>query len=235
MTPGSGSHGTPQPHGSGLLLWGHSLATLPQPHQLACLWPEELARAQRFAFERHRRRYLAARCALRERLAQHTGIAARDLHIAEGPFGKPYLAGVPGCHFNLSHSEDWALIGLSGDSEIGVDIEMLRPMADAASLAQTHFTALETAACMALEGQARDALFLRVWTRKEACLKAFGTGLSMPLRELPVGVGADAQATQFSIDLPTGRMVVELRSIAWGASLVGAVAKILKSGGPAQD
>lgn len=217
---------------SGMHLWWHALATLPQPHQLACLSPQELARAGRFAFDRHRRRYLAARCALRERLAQHTGIAARDLQLAEGPLGKPFLAQMPPCYFNLSHSEDWALIGLSDESEIGVDIEMLRPMADAASLAQRHFTPLEAAACMALEGEARDAAFLRVWTRKEACLKAVGTGLGMSLRDLPVGVG-DAQATPLFIDLPAGRMLVALRSISWGGCLVGAVAKMLASGGAA--
>lgn len=211
---------------NGVYLWRHGLAALPPPDQLACLSPLELARAERFVFDRDSRRYLAARCALRERLARHLGITAAGLSLAEGPFGKPYLAQVPACHFNLSHSEDWALIGISDASAIGVDIEMLRPMSDAVSLAQSHFTPSELAAFMALDGASRDAAFLRVWTRKEACLKAIGTGLSVAPNELEVGLGPE-DAIRLCIDLPEGPVRVVVWSIELGETLVGAVAKVV--------
>src|SRR5688572_19396774 len=112
-------------------LWLHDLRPAPGPHDIACLSRAEVARASRFLRERDRRRYLAARCALRQRLAQHLGVPAGTLRFVEGPEGKPSLADAPHCHFNLSHSEDLALLGIGVHCEIGVDIEVLRPVDDA--------------------------------------------------------------------------------------------------------
>ncbi len=211
-------------------LWVHSLAILPEPSRLACLSADELARAGRFAFERDRRRYLAARCALRERLAQHIGVAAKSLRIVEGPFGKPCLAEAPAHHFNVSHSEAVALIGISDASEIGVDIETLRPISDAVSLAQSHFTPSELASYMASDDASKDMAFLCVWTRKEACLKAIGTGLSVAPSEIDVGLGHGL--ARLCIDLPAARMHVEVRSLAPSATTLGAVARVVESNDP---
>jgi 4'-phosphopantetheinyl transferase len=207
------------------VLWLHPLHDDPAPERVALLSAEEIARAQRFVFERHRRRFLAAHCALRERLSQHTGLAPQALDMAEGPFGKPFLANAPGCHFNLSHSDDWALIGIRHAGPIGVDIELRRSVRDAEALARANFTAEEFDAFMAVPHAARDEVFLRVWTRKEALLKALGTGLSMAPASVHVGI--EKEASIVKVALPAGTVTVEVRSHDANAETMSAVASLL--------
>jgi 4'-phosphopantetheinyl transferase len=205
-------------------LWLHPLHAPPSPPEIACLSPAELARASRFLRERDRRRFLAARCALRQRLAQHLGLAAGTLRFVLGPEGKPALADGPGCHFNLSHSEDLALVAISERCEIGVDIEVLRPVDGAESLARSHFTAAEFDAFMALDEAARDEAFLRIWTRKEACLKALGTGLSVAPSSFEAGLGP--QRRDLAIERPAGAVPLSVCSIDPGVPAVAAVAAV---------
>jgi len=200
----------------------HSLQSVPGPQDIGCLSSAELARAARFLRERDRRRFLAARCALRQRLSQHLGVPAGALRFVEGPEGKPFLAEPPHCHFNLSHSEDLALVGIGDRTELGVDIETLRPVDDAQPLARSHFTAAEFDALMALDEPSRPAAFLRIWTRKEACLKALGTGLSVAPSSFEVGLEPDF--TELTIERPAGTVRLAVRSIDPGASAVAAVA-----------
>lgn len=94
-------------------------------------------------------------------------------------FGKPALAGPSRCSFNLSHSEDDAVVLIAASGEIGVDVEVLRPMRDALALAERNFSASENAELRSLPESERDHAFLTAWTRKEACLKALGSGLSI--------------------------------------------------------
>lgn len=131
----------------------------------------ERQRAARFVRPRDGRRYLASHAALRHLLG-------RREEIVIGVHGKPALASPPP-HFNLSRREGVALIGLSATHEIGVDVEPLRAMADANELAQLHFTPRERDAVARERGAAHDRAFLRCWTRKEACMKASGLGLSL--------------------------------------------------------
>ncbi|MGB5493360.1 MAG: hypothetical protein WBM97_02625, partial [Sedimenticolaceae bacterium] len=108
--------------------------------------PDEIARAGRFLRPRDRHRYLAGRAALRCLLGQYTGIDAADLPISYLPNGKPYLDidfPLGRLAFNLSHSDDLALIGLAWNTEIGVDIELIRPLEDWPSIARDCFTAVE--------------------------------------------------------------------------------------------
>ena len=158
---------------------------------LASLSSEERARATRFAFDRDRQRYLAAHVALRHVLSAATHHAVADLRFEIGPAGKPHLAGSEQYHFNLSHSDRFGLIAISLEAEIGVDLEMLRPMPDWAELVQAHFSPAEFAALeQAEDAPTRDKAFLLGWTRKEACLKAIGIGLDHDLRALQTGVSA---------------------------------------------
>jgi 4'-phosphopantetheinyl transferase len=204
----------------------HVLHDMPDATQLAWLSPRERARGDRFHFEHHRRRFLAAHCALRATLSRHTGTPPSSLQFIENPFGKPLLAGVPDCQFNLSHSDDLALLVISDTGPVGVDIEMLRPMRDALSLAEANFSASEYAEFLAVDPRVRDEVFLRVWTRKEACLKAVGIGLSQPPSS--VDVGLDAEARRLSVTLPGGRTAqLTLGSFAAAPGSLGAVAHVL--------
>ena len=140
-------------------------------------------------------------------------------------FEKPVLPIPPGWFFNISRREDWALLGISRTGEIGVDFELLHAVDKVDSLAQAHFSDAEFDAFRGLAADAKDKVFLRVWTRKEACLKAVGTGLRIEPRGLEVGLGEEV--VRLSIALPAGAASVEVRSVDSGTDSVAAIARLL--------
>jgi 4'-phosphopantetheinyl transferase len=210
----------------GLMLWRCRLDAAVDASAIASLDAGEQARAARFVHALHRRRYVAAHAALRARLADATGEAANRLQLRDDARGKPQLAHPVGWQFNLSHSEDWALVGLQrGTAPIGVDIEIVRPVEEALALADRHYTPSEQAAvAAAADGVARQRAFLRVWTRKEACLKAVGLGLRLAPSSFEAG--ADAGLSRTRLLTPEGPTEVEVRSIEPGPGLVAAVARV---------
>lgn len=135
---------------------------------------EERARAARFVFERDRRRFAGGRAALRRLLAGYGGGRAGALALGARPGGKPFLADGP--PFNLSHSAEAGLLAVGGEREVGVDLERIRPLEDLAALAASALAPAEQAAWRA--GGGDGPAFLRIWTRKEAALKALGVGLA---------------------------------------------------------
>lgn len=166
---------------------------------------EERARAESLRFPIDRQRFVAAHVALRQALCDHTGLSPAALTLATGAFGKPSLAGHPRTQFSMSHSQGLALIAIGGRGPLGADVELLRPMPDAASLATAHFTRREQDALAALPAHERDQAFLTCWTRKEACLKAIGVGLLVSPQSFEVGVTPDCR----SVELPVaGRTLV---------------------------
>jgi len=180
---------------AGCRLWRFALdGAVPATWQDA-LSPAEQARAARFMFRHDRHRYLAAHAALRQLLAEATGIAAATLSFNLAAHGKPSLAQAPALHFNLSHSHGIGALALSARAEIGVDVEVLRDMPDALALADAQFGPQEVRSLRALPaGRPRDRAFLRCWTRKEACLKAVGIGLGMDTRSFEAGLEAAPRA-----------------------------------------
>lgn len=170
-------------------VWRCDLAAMPadDPAGWAVLSLTEQTRARRFAFEHHRRRFVAAHVALRHLLADTLGERPEALVFDTGPHGKPFLPAAPRLHFNLSHSEDSALAVLSSRCEVGVDIERHRDLRDAHGLVERHFSKDEQAAWMALPVGERQSAFHEAWARKEACVKATGWGLSLPLETVNVG------------------------------------------------
>lgn len=172
----------------GVALWLVRLDTWPGALGQGLLSAEELERSRRFRFEHDQRRYVAAHVALRERIGQQLGRSPDGLSFETGVHGKPRLR-VAGWHVNLSHSADLALIGLAEGVEIGVDLEVIRPVDDARPLAESVFGPNERRTLAAMSGPARDRAFLQGWTRKEACLKALGTGLSLSPQAFEAGLG----------------------------------------------
>jgi 4'-phosphopantetheinyl transferase len=166
--------------------------------QLALLLSaEEHARAARFRFAEHARRFVVAHARLRQQLAALLNIHAADITFASGAHGKPAIAGdatQSGLEFNLSHSGSLGLVGWAWRRAIGVDIEFWRPMSDEAALVRRYFSAVEIAAYEQLEPPARSAAFFNCWTRKEAYVKAVGRGLGLPLDSFDVSLGDGAEA-----------------------------------------
>jgi 4'-phosphopantetheinyl transferase len=163
----------------------------------ALLSPDEHARAARFAFERDRWRFIGTRGALRAILSAYRGVAGSALRFEYAPSGKPSLVerGNRGwlC-FNVSHSGEMALVGVTLDCAIGVDVEHIRDDVDTAHLASRFFSAREAAALAGLPARARHEAFFACWTRKEAYLKARGDGLSLPLDGFDVSLAPGEQA-----------------------------------------
>jgi 4'-phosphopantetheinyl transferase len=140
---------------------------------------DERARAQRFVFEVHRRRFVAARAWLRERLGERLNRPAASLRFDYGPVGKPALAGEDRLRFNLSHSDRYALLAMADGLDLGVDIECVRPLSDMDALAERVFSSAERAALAAVPVDRRVEAFFAGWTRKEAYIKARGEGIAL--------------------------------------------------------
>jgi 4'-phosphopantetheinyl transferase len=163
---------------AGVRLWLVDLDRAPAgPAEADMLSEDERGRAARFHFEVHRRRFVSCRAALRRVLAAVLGLAPRDVAFVYGPFGKPALAGAGAVHFNVSHSEQWALLALSHERELGVDIERVRALDDLERLAATVFSPAERHDLARVADTARAEAFFNGWTRKEAYIKARGDGL----------------------------------------------------------
>lgn len=153
-----------------------------EPHS-ACLTADEQARAARFHFERDARHWAVGRSLLRRTLGAYLGADPSGLHFETGPFGKLSLPSSP-LRFNLSHSGSVLLIALAWDKDVGIDVEHLRSDFAAEELSALVFSPKEQAALCRVLPAERHPAFLRLWTAKEAYVKALGTGLSFPLPQL---------------------------------------------------
>jgi 4'-phosphopantetheinyl transferase len=155
---------------------------------------EELERAARFRFERDRRRFVAGRAMLRTLAGAALGVEPASLQLAAGPAGKPALRGDGGAalRINLSRSGEVGVVALQTADEVGVDVEAVRPFPAALAIARRQFAPGEYRAVRRLAPQVRDAAFFRLWTRKEAVVKAIGRGLSQPLAAFALALDAGA-------------------------------------------
>jgi len=142
---------------------------------------DEKARADRFRVTHARQQFIIAHAALRTLLAKYQQHPAHDLCFIEGERGKPVLDTChhpAPLHFNLSHSGDYALLALCRNHPVGVDIEQQNEIRDAPGLIKRFFTPVEAHALEGLSGAALLDRFYRLWTCKEALLKAEGVGIT---------------------------------------------------------
>lgn len=161
---------------------------------------EERAAADRFRRPALRNRYIAAHGGLRMLLRDRHDIPLDAQAINRNGFGKPRLTQYPELHFSISYSGHYVMMGISEGEPIGVDIEVLRPVEDAAELMDLHFTAAEQAEIRSggTLGKCVSRGFLEIWVRKEACLKAFGCGLNIPLNSVECALGDQMTTVQLS-------------------------------------
>lgn len=154
----------------------------------ALLLEDEKARGRRFVTAPLRHRFVAGRARLRTLLGKHLGLDPATLIFVENAFGKPRLADHPSLHFSLSHSGDQAVLALSEQREIGIDMERVRPL-DHLDLARRYFHPNEVATIEGVRQPEEQLLaFFRIWTLKEAVVKAVGKGLSIPLDTFEVSI-----------------------------------------------
>lgn len=145
------------------------------PADLARLNVAERARAARIKIESKRVQQAAARSALRQILGAYLGLAPEELEFEYGDHEKPAVGGLS---FNLSHTGVWALVGVMSKGIIGVDVELAEREREFALISERFFSAPERDFLLEQPEAERGAAFYRAWTRKEAYLKAWGTGLT---------------------------------------------------------
>lgn len=163
----------------------------------------ERTRAFGFHFYRDRQRYIAAHVAMRLSLCEVLDLLPAQLVISHGPNGKPMLPKDCGWGFNFSHSEDIAIIAAAPSTEtddIGIDIERTRRISKWRSLAQSTFSEVEKHSIREVPFARASQTFLRCWTRKEACVKALGTGLTISLNGFTAGVGPEEVSVHIEAD-----------------------------------
>ena len=127
------------------------------------------------------------------RLLAHYGGLAEPPVIARTGRGKPYAPALTGLDFNLSHARDHALIAIARGQPLGVDLERIDRRLDAHDLARRFFSRREADALDALGEDRRATAFLRLWTCKEAVLKALGAGISFGLDRIAFDLDAAGQ------------------------------------------
>ena len=149
---------------------------------------DEQERAQRFHFPKHRSEFVIHRARMRILLAAYLKKSPEQLVFDYSPHGKPSLDGARAFSFNLSHTEGRAALALVRAREIGIDVEQIRPQADARKIAERFFSVRERESLRAFSSEALDHAFFRCWTRKEAYIKAKGEGLSIPLHQFDVSL-----------------------------------------------
>lgn len=158
------------------------------------LSPDELVRADRLRNPQTRNRFIVGRGLLRETLACYLGLEPGSLRLAAGEHGKPHLSAEQRqselC-FNLSHAGDLALLAVSSQYELGIDLEQQKDDLPFQAMAKQFFSAREQAELFSLSPELQLDAFFRCWTRKEAYLKGYGSGFSQPANHCDVSLLPD--------------------------------------------
>ncbi len=187
----------------------------------------ERSRLQAFLQPAPARRFALCRLALRHLLG---GV----VDIALGPHGKPYCPAPGAPRFNVSHASRLALIAISHATEVGIDIEPASSFADTGAL-QARICSPAERQWLAAHPDRADAVFGRLWTRKEALLKALGTGLALAPATLDLSVQIDAEEGALDAPMSAAPETPLLRWQAlppWGDHVAAVAARVERDAGP---
>ena len=216
--------------GDEIHVWATTLAVAPDILETyaATLSPDEMARANKFKFAKHRNRFIAGRGALRAILGQYLSVGPAGLRFAYSANGKPDFAedfAGSGIHFNLAHTADLAMIAITRIGEIGVDVEGVRPVKNVDELVGRFFSPRESELFQKVPDEQKPVAFFNLWTRKEALLKATGEGItrSLSLVEVSFLPGEPARLLAISGDAVKAAQW-RLRELSPAAGFTGAIA-----------
>lgn len=154
------------------------------PRYEALLSEDERARRNRFRFAKDRRRYLVTRALVRTVLSRYAMVRPEEWVFSAGPRGRPRVfspSPAPPLEFNISHSADLVMLGVTSGRTLGIDAESLELReADIEGL-DRYFAPEESAALLRLPPVCRRRRFFELWTLKESYIKARGMGLAIAL------------------------------------------------------
>ncbi|MEX0829810.1 MAG: 4'-phosphopantetheinyl transferase superfamily protein [Nitrospirales bacterium] len=180
------------------------------------LLADERARAERYRFPHHEYQFVSTRGNLRRLLSCYSGVTAAELQVECNPQGKPRLTdpSLLPLQFNVSHTSGMALLAVTVEHAVGIDVEKIDRAVSDHDIAARYFSPRESAYLASLSPDHRTREFLTYWTCKEAYLKMRGIGLSGGLAQCeivfdPEGVKADVLLT----DEPGG--IATLNAIFW--------------------
>lgn len=169
-------------------------ACLMQPNEtvlelVETLSEDELYRVDRYRFERDKRRFIVARGLLRRILHRYLDVPVAAIRFSYGVKGKPALA-LPECNlqFNLSHSREIVLIGLTLHQDIGIDLEWVHALEAMDQIIDRFFSPHEKQRLGGLAMPERQEAFFRFWTCKEAYIKACGEGFAIAFDQFDVEI-----------------------------------------------
>ena len=167
---------------------------------------DERERANKLKVEDKKQQYIIARGTLRQRLGLLTDINPEDFVFEYLEHGKPVLsndARFADITFNISHSYDLALIAISQKQSIGIDIEKINHDSDHQALVTRFFSMAEQAEFNTLLETIKAKAFCACWTRKEAFIKAIGSGVTYGLNNFNVTVDPDIQMPMINLLKPS--------------------------------
>ena len=151
----------------------------------------EKQRSERFVDFTHRQRFIASHGFMRLALSSYLNVPADALVFKQEARGKPVLdqAGdTHPVHFNLSHSQQLALLAISKNRPVGVDVEYIKRKNAWQKISKRFFTPEEQQALFSLPDTQQAEAFFQLWTRKEAHMKVTGEGLHLSPSEFIVSV-----------------------------------------------
>jgi 4'-phosphopantetheinyl transferase len=160
---------------------------------------DEKERANRFCFEKDINQYVVARGVLRMILSRYLSVLPEELQFRYGLFGKPALSLRQGCgeiNFNLSHSRDLVLLGITRKARVGVDIEYISSFPESEEVMEQVLGAREAASQRAIVPEREAQMFFRQWTQREAYGKARGAGLALASERFEMDASESADLTQ---------------------------------------
>jgi 4'-phosphopantetheinyl transferase len=171
------------------------------------LEPAEKEREPRFYFDSDRRRYLVTRALVRTVLARYVPLAPQDWRFEANAYGRPEIASVQGkradISFNISHTRDLIVLGVTRGRALGVDVEHVGRREVVTDVARHYFAPAEVSALARMPVAQRRHRFFEYWTFKEAYIKARGMGLSLPLDRFSFHFPHD-EAVELRIDRDLG-------------------------------
>jgi 4'-phosphopantetheinyl transferase len=171
------------------IVWNGSDGDPFEGGRIRLLSRDETDRLRRFRRSQDQVQFRESRAFLRIVLGKYLGVGAEEVRFTPGPHGKPELDQdwlASPLQFNLAHSEELAIVGVSPASPVGVDIERVHGLSDLEALVRRCLTPEEAKLLDGLEHHQRSKGFLRLWSRKEALLKGLGLGLVGDLSQIAV-------------------------------------------------
>jgi len=157
----------------------------------AILSADERLRLKRFRFAEQRQSFLSSHTLLRRLIGQYLNLHPAKIEFSYTAFNKPFLSPSQNdkqLEFNLSHSGEMILIGVTVGTAVGVDVEHTKPLPDLEQIAALNFSSGEQQDLLSLPEPQRVEAFYKCWTRKEALIKACGDGLTMSLDSFRVSL-----------------------------------------------